>query len=67
MTRTAMHIPYDRREDLVLEEVRQALRGLHSGRVTIVVQDGVAVQIDRTAEHRLDYSELERVTDGEGI
>jgi hypothetical protein len=37
----------------VLEEVRDALQGLRFGQVTIVVQDGVVVQIDRIERKRL--------------
>jgi hypothetical protein len=36
-----------------LEQIRQALQGLRFGNVTIVVQDGVVVQIDRTEKRRL--------------
>lgn len=51
----------------MLEEVRRALQGLLYGSVTIVVQDGIVVQIDRTSKYRLDYSELDKVSQGEGI
>lgn len=61
------NIPPTKREEIVLEEVRKALRGLMFGTVTIVVQDGIVIQIDRTSKHRLDYSTLERVSEGEGI
>jgi hypothetical protein len=36
-----------------LEQVRTALRGLAFGTVTITVQDGVVVQIDRTEKLRI--------------
>lgn len=36
-----------------MEEVRQTLRGLRHGEVTIVVQDGVVVQMKRTDRERL--------------
>jgi hypothetical protein len=36
-----------------LEAVRDALRGLQYGSVVITVQDGVAIQVDRTEKHRL--------------
>lgn len=61
------NIPPDKREEIVLEEVRKALQGLMFGTVTIVVQDGIVIQIDRTSKQRLDYSALERVSEGEGI
>ena len=36
-----------------LEQILEALRGLRYGTVTIVVQDGVVVQVDRTEKRRL--------------
>jgi hypothetical protein len=36
-----------------LDRVHEALRGLNYGAVTVVVQDGVVVQIDRTEKIRL--------------
>jgi hypothetical protein len=36
-----------------LERIRDALRGLRFGTVTVVVQDGVAVQVERTEKLRL--------------
>ena len=36
-----------------LEHVREALRGLRYGQVTVIVQDGVVVQIERTEKCRL--------------
>ena len=36
-----------------LIHVRDALRGLKFGTVTLIVQDGVVVQIDRTEKRRL--------------
>ena len=36
-----------------MDEVRDALRGLRYGEVSIVVQDGVVVQIERTERRRL--------------
>jgi hypothetical protein len=61
------NIPPTKREEIVLEEVRKALQGLMFGTVTIIVQDGIVIQIDRTSKQRLDYSTLERVSEGEGI
>ncbi len=40
--------------DPVLERIREALRGLAFGTITVTVQDGVVVQIDRTEKLRLD-------------
>lgn len=39
-----------------LEHIEAALRGLQFGEVTIVVQDGVVVQIERTERMRLPRS-----------
>lgn len=39
--------------ETVLATLRDALRGLRYGNVTIVVQDGRIVQIDRTDRRRL--------------
>jgi len=36
-----------------LDAIRDALRGLRYGTVSIVVQDGVVVQIERTEKRRL--------------
>ena len=38
---------------LVLDCVQEALRGLRYGAVTVVVQDGVVVQVERTDKLRL--------------
>jgi hypothetical protein len=37
----------------VLEQIREALAGLKFGVVTVIVQDGVVVQLERTEKHRL--------------
>jgi hypothetical protein len=39
--------------EAALEQIRDALRGLRFGNVSIVVQDGVVVQIERTEKKRL--------------
>jgi hypothetical protein len=39
---------------LGLERIRTALRGLRFGTVTVIVQDGVVVQVERTEKFRLD-------------
>lgn len=39
---------------LCLERVRDALRGLRYGTVTVTVHDGAVVQVDRTERIRLD-------------
>jgi hypothetical protein len=43
----------DAPSETVLAQVVQALRDLRFGTVTIIVQDGVVVQIDRTEKNRL--------------
>jgi hypothetical protein len=49
------HSPHrtDVERDNELQQIREALIGLRFGSVTIVVQDGVVVQIDRTEKKRL--------------
>jgi hypothetical protein len=37
----------------ILERIREALSDLRYGTVTIVVQDGIVVQVDRTEKFRL--------------
>ena len=41
------------REQQEVAQIREALRGLQFGTVTIIVQDGVVVQIDRTEKRRV--------------
>ena len=41
----------------VLAQVSDAMRGLKFGQVTIIIQDGIVVQIDRLEKHRLAKSE----------
>lgn len=38
-------------------QIREALRGLRFGTVSIIVQDGVVVQIDRLEKRRIRRSE----------
>jgi hypothetical protein len=42
--------------EAVLTQISAVLHGLRFGSVTIVVQDGVVVQIDRTEKHRLQLN-----------
>ncbi|MBI3784980.1 MAG: DUF2292 domain-containing protein [Deltaproteobacteria bacterium] len=44
---------HQRNDALALDRIRDALRGLRFGAVTIIVQDGVVVQVDRTEKLRL--------------
>ena len=39
------------------EHIRQALRGLRYGEVSVTVQDGVVVQVERTERKRLRRGE----------
>ena len=57
----------DIHEEIAIKEIRRALKGLQYGCVSIIVQDSVVIQIDRTSKGRLDYSSLEKVFGGEGI
>ena len=43
----------DSRSALALDKVRDALAELRFGTVTVVVQDGVVVQVERTEKVRL--------------
>jgi hypothetical protein len=36
-----------------LDRVREALRGMRYGEVTVVVQDGLVIQVERTEKLRL--------------
>ena len=44
---------HDPRLDPALQHIRDALRGLKFGIVTVIVQDGVVVQLERTEKCRL--------------
>ena len=39
--------------DEALEQIRQALTGLQFGTISIIVQDGVVIQLERTERRRL--------------
>jgi hypothetical protein len=60
-------VPPDQKEELAIDQVRKALKGLRFGTVTLVVQDGVVIQVDRTSKSRIDYTALDQVAGGEGI
>jgi hypothetical protein len=45
--------------EAVISQILQTLRGLRYGVVTVIVQDGVVVQIERTEKHRLRKPEAE--------
>jgi hypothetical protein len=48
-----VHREADAATEAVLTQLRGVLQGLRFGSVTIVVQDGVVVQIDRTEKRRV--------------
>lgn len=39
--------------DEAMEQIRQALLGLRFGTISIIVQDGVVIQLERTERRRL--------------
>jgi hypothetical protein len=43
----------DRDISSALQQVEHALRGLQFGTVTVIVQDGVPIQVERTEKRRL--------------
>jgi hypothetical protein len=43
-----------------LDHIQEALRGLQFGEVTVTVQDGVAVQVERTERRRIHGSARKR-------
>jgi len=68
MVQAPKTVPQDPREELAIEQVRKALKGLRYGTVTLIVQDGIVIQVDRTSRTRIDYSVLTQVgPGGEGI
>ena len=50
----------DRLSNQAMDRIRDALRGLRFGSVSIIVQDGVVVQVERTEKLRLHKTERER-------
>jgi hypothetical protein len=48
--------PGDERQSAALAHVEEALRGLQYGQVTVIVQDGVVVQIEKTERRRFTRS-----------
>nr|CAA9255911.1 hypothetical protein AVDCRST_MAG63-2169 [uncultured Armatimonadetes bacterium] len=43
-----------------LDRIQEALRGLRFGEVTVIVQDGVVVQVERTDKVRLPRDDRRR-------
>lgn len=56
-TTSQQHFPIatdrDAGGETALDEIRASLKNLRYGSVTIIVQDGVIIQIDRTEKRRL--------------
>lgn len=46
----------DYRSDEAVQRVLEAIRGLRFGQVSIIIQDGVVIQIERTERTRLRRS-----------
>lgn len=46
-------VSIDHRQELAINQIRDALRGLRFGNIVVLVQDGVVVQIERTEKRRL--------------
>lgn len=46
-------------DEAEIRQIRHALKGLQFGTVTVIVQDGVVVQIDRTERHRVRRKEAQ--------
>ncbi len=49
--------PLSKEKDGAWAAIAQSLHGLRYGQVTIIVQDGRVIQIDRTDRHRLNLPE----------
>ncbi len=51
---TAVPVPASREQNLhwALRQIENSLRDLRFGALTLVVQDGVIVQVERTERHR---------------
>ena len=67
MTKTTNDPALSRRTEAAVDEIRKALTDLRFGTITVIVQDGIVVQIDTTTKNRMDYSSLDEVAGGEGI
>jgi len=49
--------PHGPDTDQAIDHIRQALRGLRFGEVSVIVQDGVVIQVERTERKRLRRGE----------
>jgi hypothetical protein len=50
----------DQEIDSALQQMKHALRGLQFGTVTVIVQDGIPIQVERTEKKRLKRREQNR-------
>lgn len=55
------------REQIALRHIRDAIRSVRFGTITVIVQDGVVIQVDRTEKTRIDYDRADVQLDGSGI
>lgn len=53
MSEWSLGEPVSEHEDAAWRVVRESLRNLQFGTVTLVVQDGLIIQVDRTDKKRL--------------
>jgi hypothetical protein len=53
MTKTSPSTPSEEAPRWPIEQIEEALRGIRFGEVTIIVQDGVVIQVNRTERRRL--------------
>ena len=56
----------EQREQIAFRHILKAIRSISYGTVTIIVQDGVVIQIDQTEKSRIDYAR-EDFREGGGI
>ena len=67
MAKISNNLTPDHRLQIAMDEIRKILEKTRHGSITLIVQDGIVVQIDKTSKSRIDYSALDRICDGEGI
>jgi len=57
----------EQREAVALRHIRDAIRGMRYGVITVFVQDGVVIQVNKTEKLRIDYSRDRMHECGDGI
>ena len=65
MVRTTRQ-PGELREKIALRHILHAIRGIRFGTITLIIQDGVVIQIDQTEKTRVNYAQ-ESHQEGSGI